>query len=120
MLLLLLLCGCGADKETAETPLALRTSLNRVDGCSFTLALQADYGDYTRSFTLDCAGNAEEMEFTVVEPETVAGISAVIQGEDTTVRYEDTILAVEDLENLSPMAAPGLLVQALSQGYIAD
>jgi hypothetical protein len=120
MLLLLLLCGCGAANETAETPLALRTSLNGADGCSFTLALQADFGDYTRSFTLDCAGNAEEMEFTVTEPETVAGIQATIQGADAQVCYQDTILAVEDLEALSPMSAPLLLAQALSQGYIAQ
>lgn len=120
MLLLLLLAGCQSAE--AQTPVDLRTQMNAAGESQFVLSLRADYGDYTRDFTLLCQGSGEKAEFTVLEPEVVKGISASVSGEGAEVKYEDTVLAVEQFSTrrLSPMAAPYLLLYAFEQGYIAS
>ena len=121
MMLLLLLCACGAAEESAQTPVALRTALHEAGGCGFRLELTADYGDHVRSYTLDCQGSGDSASLTVVEPEIAEGITAAVSGEDAHVAYDTTILAVEDFESrpISPMAAPYLLTRAWNEAYIS-
>ena len=120
MLMLLLLCACGAANQGAQTPIELRTALTEAGGCGFTLDLKADYGDYIRTFRLSCRSTAEETTLVIEEPEIVQGITATVRGADAQVSYEDTVLAVEDFQSrrISPMAAPELLAQAWREGYI--
>ena len=121
MMLLLLLCACGAAKEQAQAPVSLRTALMEAGRCRFTLELTADFGDYTRDYTLDCwADTPGSASMMILEPELAKGISAIVGGEDAQVSYDDTILAVEQFESrpISPMAAPYLLSRAWSEGYI--
>lgn len=120
MLLLLLLCACGAEMKEAQQPVDLRTSLNAAGECSYTLDLRASFGEYYRDFSLACRGNGEETDFTVLSPEPAKGITATVSGGDAAVIYDDVVLAVENFETrqLSPMAAPYLLNYALSKGYI--
>ncbi len=121
MICLLLLCACG---ETAgEMPVGFRRALTEAGQCNFTLELRADYGSYTREFTLQCSGEADGPAYlTVTAPEIAAGITGTVSGEEANVSYGDTILAVEDFSSrkISPMAAPYLLTQAWSRGYMAS
>ena len=121
MLSLLLLCACGAAEKNMQAPVALRTALMEAGCCRFTLELTADFGDYTRDYTLDCWGEAAgDATMMILEPEIARGVSAVVGGENAQVSYDGTILAVEKFESrpISPMAAPMLLTRAWSQGYI--
>lgn len=120
MLLLLLLCACGAEKTTAQTPVTFRTSLVNAGGCSFTTSLRADYGDHVRDFTLDCQTDAGSAALTVREPQEAQGITARVSGQEAQVSFDSTVLAVEDFESrdISPMAAPYLLKTAWAEGYI--
>lgn len=121
MMLLLLLCACGAAKESAQTPVSFRTALTSAGQCNFTLELTADYGDYIREFTLQCSGDVDgDTSLTVMAPEIAQGVTATVSGEDAAVSYSDTVLAVENFESraISPMAAPYLLTKAWSEGYI--
>ncbi len=123
MLLLLLLCACGAAKESAQTPVSFRTALASAGRCNFTADLTADYGDYTREFTLECHGDVGgDTALTVMAPELAQGISATVGGDGAQVSYSDTVLAVENFESrtISPMAAPYLLTKAWSEGYISS
>lgn len=122
MMLLLLLCACGAGKESAQTPVSFRTALCGAGGCSFQLALKADYEEYTREFTLVCQSQvAGETSLTVQSPQNAEGITATVSGDSADVSYGDTVLAVENFETrrISPMAAPFLLTKAWSEGYIS-
>ena len=122
MLLLLLLSACGADQSTAQTPVRFRTDLSAAQGCQYTLSLRGDYGDYVRDFGLACSYTPQAAEFTVVEPEEAAGITAQVSGDGAKVSYDATVLAVEQFESrrISPMAAPWLLGQAWQRGYITS
>lgn len=121
MLMLLLLGACGAEKTTAQTPVTFRTSLLSAEGCSFTLTLRADYGDYVRDYTLGCQTDTGSASLTVLAPQEAQGITARVYGENAQVSYDDTVLAVEDFESrdISPMAAPYLLKMAWAEGYIS-
>jgi len=123
MMLLLLLCACGAAKDSAQIPVSFRTSLISAGGCGYTLDLTADYGEYLREYRLSCdCPVMGETSFTVLFPEEVSGITATVGGDSASVAYEDTILAVEQFSTrrLSPMAAPYLLAKAWSEGYISS
>lgn len=121
MLLLLLLCACGAEKTSAQTPVQFRTSLRASQGCSYEAQITGDYGDYVRQFTLSCINQEDETSLTVKQPEYAAGITATVSGSGATVCYDDTVLAVEDFEqqSISPMASPWILQQAWEEGYIS-
>lgn len=122
MLLLLLLCACGADRTSAQTPVIFRTGLTESGGCTFQALVIADYGTYVRKFTLSCLTGADEASLTVEEPDYASGITAVVSGEDASLRFEDTVLGVEEFSSrkISPMAAPYILAQAWEKGYISE
>lgn len=121
MMLLLLLCACGAAKDTAQVPVSFRTELCGAGGCQYVLALTADYGEYVREFSLVCRSDvAGATGFTVLSPQAAEGITGTVSGTGADVSYGDTVLAVEAFESrrISPMAAPYLLTKAWSDGYI--
>lgn len=121
MLLLLLLCACGARETSAQTPVRFRTSLTQAGGCDFVAAVTADYGDYIRQFTINCDCEPGKTECTVQEPEYASGITAAVSGEEASVRFGDTVLAVEEFSSrkISPVAAPYISERAWSEGYIS-
>lgn len=122
MLLLLLLCACGAENTSAQTPVLFRTSLIESGGCSFEANVTADYGTYVRQFTLSCLIEEEEARLTVEEPEYASDITAVVSGDQATVQFSDTVLGLEQFTSreISPMAAPYILAQAWENGYISE
>lgn len=121
MLLLLLLCACGADNISAQTPVQFRTGV-AASGCRFQAHITGDYGEYVREFTLECICQKEETCLTVLEPEVAQGIRATVSGEEAKVEFADTILAVEEFaeRQISPMAAPYVLFRAWTEGYVSS
>ena len=121
MMLLLLLCACGAANTTAQTPVRFRTALTEAGACQFALDLTANYGDSIRQFTLDCQGQpGGETRLTILDPEIAQGITATVSGADANVSYDEAMLGVADFPTrpISPMATPYLLVTAWTEGYI--
>ena len=90
-------------------------------GCSFTARIRADYGDRIYDFTM--AGNAgvEETSLEVLAPDYIAGISAVVSDDGTTLTFDGVELEFGRLANglVSPVTAPWLLAQCWEQAYIA-
>lgn len=121
MLLLLLLCACGAENTSAQTPVRFRTSLEGAGGCQYLALITGDYGEYVCQFLLQCTSQEQETTLVVQEPAYAAGIRATVSGEDATVHFGETVVAVEEFSEreISPMAAPYLLEQAWLRGYIS-
>lgn len=123
MMLLLLLCACKAAEESAQTAVSLRTNLTNSGECSFFADLKADYGTHVREFNLACHSMVGgETRLTVLGPQTAEGVTATVSGSGADVSFGDTVLAVEEFETrkISPVAAPYLLTQAWSGGYISQ
>lgn len=121
LVLLLILTGCQ-NSDGTEPAMTLRDALLQAEGCSFLAVVTADYGDSNYTFTMDCSGDAlGNVRFTVAEPETIQGITGVIDHEGGKLTFDDQVLAFPLLadEQLTPVSAPWLLVRTLRGGYIS-
>lgn len=124
MMLLCLLCACaGGESEILQTPMDHRSALLARGGCAFDLDARAEAGDRSWNLSLSCALDAEGSgSVRVLAPESIAGISAVLDGPSGELRYEDLALGLGTLPGteLAPAAAPGQLVRAWSHAWIAS
>ncbi|MBR6413508.1 MAG: hypothetical protein IKS21_02715 [Oscillospiraceae bacterium] len=124
MMLLFLLCACGrSESNPLQAPMDFRGTLLAQGGCHFVAEACAETGDRVWALTLDCTLNAEGSgTVTVLAPETIAGITARIDGEDGSLCYETLVLGLGTLPDstLAPVAAPGKLVLAWARDWIAS
>ena len=121
ILLLGLLTGCKGEENWLEGAIAFRTKLISEGGCSFRAQITADYGKESQSFTLDCQGYSEgSLQFTVLEPETIADITGEILPEGGRVTYDGLQLAFPLLASgqISPVSAPGYVLTCWLKEFI--
>lgn len=118
--LALSLLGCAASDNAMEEALALRGKL-LASQFSFRCVITADYGDTFQTFAMDCESDTDgELEFTVVAPESISGISGSVDGTQGQLEFEDQVLAFPLIgqDRISPVSAPWILMQALCKGPI--
>lgn len=123
ILSLLLLSGCANADRQIDRAMELRSRLLNGQGCGFTAGITADYGDELYTFTLECQGDEQgNVTFTVVEPETIAGITGSITQEGGKLTFDDTALEFPLLadDQVTPVSAPWLLLKTLRGGYLTS
>lgn len=122
ILLLLLLCACGKDSKAEERALSIRAQLVNAEACVMQADLTADYGDrvYTYALNFDWK-KAGQSSLTVLKPDNIAGVTAVLEEGKTALTYEGTSLDTGTLsdEGLSPLDALPALLKAGREGYIS-
>ena len=120
---MLFLCGCGNEKGNMETALQLRNQLLQCERCTFQADITADYGEQLHRFVADCHADSDgNIYFTVMEPETIAGITREIHASGGRLTFDDTALGFPLLADgmLSPVSAPWVVLKALRSGYMAS
>lgn len=104
--------------------MAFRASLLSATECRFQATVTADYGDEVYRFTLDCrCDELGNLRFSVLEPDSISGISGTISGEGGKLTFEnDTVLAFETLKDgqVTPVTAPWLMMKTLRGGYVTS
>ncbi len=123
ILLSVLLCGCGNDSDQIGDALALRQQLLNGKGCTFTAEITADYGNCLYQFTVGCQGDQQgNLQFSVMRPESISGISGKITELGGTLTFDQTALAFEPIADgqLTPVTAPWIFLKTLRSGYIAS
>lgn len=122
LLLCLFLGGCKGNDDGLSRVLQMRSRLTDSNGCSFRAVVTADYGDKTYTFSLQCQSDRTgALSFSVVEPETISGVTGVISGAEGKLTFDEKVLTfplIADGE-VSPVSAPWLLVRTLLGGYIS-
>lgn len=116
------LWGCESADSQLQRPMVLRQQMLMANACTFDATITADYGDAIHIFGVNCATNGEgDLIFEVTDPETVAGISGHIKGNDAALTFDDHVLAFPTLADgqVTPVTAPWLLVKTLRSGYIS-
>ena len=122
-LLCLLLAGCTEGKDTLSHAVEFRAALVQAGGCSFQAEITADFGETVESFTVSCEAQADgETNLTILEPETLAGITATVTQVGGKITYDGMMLDFGLLadESLAPAAAPSLMVACWSGEYISS
>lgn len=122
LLVLVLLSGCGENGEVMERVLSIRSRVDK-GNCCFQAVITADYGDVLYTFTLDCVYEpAGKLSFSVIAPESIAGITGTVSGSGGTLTFDDAVLAFSLLADgqLSPVSAPWVILKALHSGYLTS
>lgn len=119
ILLCLLLSGCGTDKEERD----LREAYRTMGGCSAEAVVSCGREGYAWEARLRCdyvPGVSCTVE--ILEPETLAGVRAVVTEEDWRLEYEDLCLDMGTLsdEELSPAVCLPRLMDALREGWLLE
>ena len=118
-----MLSGCSGKNDLSDRAVALRSKLQAAQGCSFDASVTADYGDKTYTFAMGCRVDAHgNLSFTVKEPESIAGISGVIDNSGGKLTFDDHMLAFPMLADgqVSPVSGPWILMKTLRSGYLTS
>lgn len=104
-----------------QKALDFRTRLLESGGCQFSCMVRADYGERVYDFALDCSYDGEDGKLTVTAPENIAGITAVVDGDDASLEFEGLSLRYGELANghLAPLTIPWLLGSTWAEDYIS-
>ena len=122
VLILVTLTGCANAHSQIDRAMELRSRLLR-SGCGFTAVVTADYGDKLHTFTLECVGDAQgNLGFTVVEPESISGITGTVTQEGGKLTFDGDALQFPLLADgqVTPVSAPWLLLKTLRGGYLTS
>lgn len=118
----LLLAGCGKAgvSEAEELALTIRGEYLAMDGCAARAAITADYGQRVYRYELAVAVSGEETVLTLSSPETVAGLSARLDGEESLLEFDGVSVETGPLDGngLTPVSAVPALLEAAKSGYI--
>ena len=119
MCLLLTACG-GAGEETAEE---IRAPYQEMTGCTMEAVVTCDQEGLEWTATLGCTylpGGESTVE--VLEPESIAGVKAVLSDTDWYLEYEGESLNVGALgsETVSPAVCLPRLMNALREGWLLE
>ena len=121
-LFLAFLTGCTDSDSQLRRSITFREKLLH-QSCSFVTEITAQYGDRSYSFTVQCNTDANgDLQFCVVMPESIAGITGTIVGNTGHLTFDDKALAFSLLADgeVSPVSAPWLLLKTLRSGYISS
>ena len=121
MLTFLMLTGCSKTKDMLDKAMTLRVDLLACESYSFDAVITADYGDEVNTFGMHCQGdNDGNLEFTVTEPETIAGITGSISQGEGKLTFDDQAVAFPLLADgqVTPISGPWILMKTLMGGYL--
>ena len=120
MTLFLTGCGGGGGKEAEELALSIRGEYLAMESCAIQASVTADYGQRVYEYEMAVSLNGTETVLTLSAPETVAGLTARLAGEESQLEFDG--LSVEtgplDGDGLTPVSAVPALLEAARSGYI--
>lgn len=118
----LVFAGCQSGKSEVQESLDFRVKLLDSSACSFTADVRADFGGKAAQFSMDCVYDPQDSsaELTVTGPDSIAGISASVEGGDALVSFDGVRLELGTMANgrVAPLQLPKLLGDAWAYGYI--
>ena len=121
MLIVLTLTGCTKTRSMLDKAMTLRAELLACQSCTFDATITADYGDKLHTFKMHCVGdNDGVVRFEVTAPDTLAGITGILNGEEGKLTFDDQGVAFSMLADgqVTPVSGPWILMKTLLGGYI--
>ena len=118
---LFLFTGCKSKNGPLDNAMILRNRILESNGCSFRATVTADYGEKMYVFVMDCVSDKEgNLQFCVVSPETISGITGKISTEGGALTFDDKTLAFPTIadDQITPVTAPWVFIKTLRSGYM--
>lgn len=118
--LLLAGCGQGGGNEAEELALTIRGEHLAMNGCAARAAVTADYGQRVYRYEMAVSVTGQETLLTLSAPETVAGLTARMTGEENLLEFDGVSVETGPLDDngLTPVSAVPALLEAAKTGYI--
>ena len=116
-----MLLGCNKADDGISAAITLRNKLLQCTECTFETVITADYGEKIQTFsTKNKVDNTGKLEFEVVKPEEIEGITGEIAEGTGKLTFDDKVLLFELLadEQITPVCAPWIFISTLRGGYI--
>ena len=113
--------GCTTTKSSVDKALELRQKLINAQGCTFDVSITADYVESIYTFEMQCSvDQSNNLNFTVTQPDTISGISGLINLDQSHFTFDDKMLIFSTISDgqISPVSAPWVFINALKNGYI--
>lgn len=123
LFLAVLLTGCGRNGEELDRAMGLRAKLLAAQSVRFDAVITADYGDKLYTFALGCTADSQgDLQFTVLEPETIAGITGTLSKNSGKLTFAGEALAFDMMAEglVSPVSGPWVLMKTLRGGYLTS
>ena len=121
-LVIFLFTGCTKDEGNMDKCLQLRQTL-LAQGCSFEAVITADYGDSVYEFEMQCqADTSGTVRFQVTEPQSIEGITGVLEQGTGALTFDEQVLAFSMLadQQITPVSAPWIFINTLRSGYLTS
>ena len=121
-LMVVLLTGCTGKRDELDRAMKLRAKMLGCLECSFDATITADYGDELHVFAMYCQTTGQgDLQFTVTQPETIAGITGEISSGEGKLTFDDTALYFPLLadDQITPVSGPWILIKTLLGGYLS-
>ena len=118
---LVLLTGCTGKRDELDRAMKLRANLLGCLGCSFDVTVTADYGDSYYTFVMNCQATGRgDLQFTVLQPESIAGITGEISSGEGKLTFDEVALHFPLLadDQVTPVSGPWILMKTLLGGYL--
>ena len=119
MTLCLLLVSCGGTEKETDP----RQPYRDMDGCRMEAEVTCTQFDRLWTAKLACDYVPEgETRVEVLAPDHIAGVTAVLRGEELTLEYQDLCLDAGTLsaQRISPAACLPRLISALREGWLLE
>ena len=120
-LTVVMLTGCTGKRDELDRAMKLRANVLGCLGCSFDVTVTADYGDAFYTFVMNCqTGGRGDLQFTVLQPESLAGITGEISSGEGKLTFDDVALHFPLLadDQVTPVSGPWILMKTLLGGYL--
>lgn len=118
----LLLAGCagGGMSGAEELALTIRGEYLAAEDCTASAVITADYGRRVCTYEMEVSSAEEETTLTITAPETVAGVTARVQGKDSKLEFDGLSVDTGPLDErgLTPVSALPVLLEAVRSGYM--
>ena len=121
--MLCFLTGCTGQGDHLDRAMELRADLLGCHQCSFDAVITADYGDELYTFEMHCiADSTGDLQFQVLAPEAIAGITGTFTGEKGLLTFADFALEFPRLtdDQITPVSGPWILMKTLLGGYLTS
>ena len=115
--LTVLLTGCTAQEPTEY----IQSQYDKVASAEMEAEVTLHLPEENRTFTFVCRYAAQgETTVMILAPEELRGVTAVVEGEQLTVSYEDMMLPAGTLDTVCPANVLPYLLRQLGAGYVSQ
>ena len=115
-----LLSGCAAEQTDTRAE-DLQRKYAAMDGYAATVELTTAERDESTHYRLDVKSEDGETRVTVLEPEAIAGVSAVVSGDALSLTYDGMALAAGGAATeLNAVNGTDVVLRAAAEGFITE